>query len=284
MKKTLIAAALAALSVSAFATQSCHGCAPVAHSTAGAMAHGSNSIVSGSAASARSSGNGTSFSFGSNTVTASTRVGVSADAVADRTVKSGICTTTLGGSVNVNGLVSTSSQSTAFNISTGSGSGSAAAGGVALAQASGAGAFKAKGADGAIGGVAAGNATAHTANGVLAGTNQGGSVAAGTVSGFDSTATGSLVLTAEGSKGRFCATCDKPYADTKTATTTNVAFSNSSKDQVNGLTIDGIKLGNAQVANVTGGTANAISAVTGHANVVAKAADADVVLGARRSR
>jgi hypothetical protein len=216
--------------------------------------------------------------------TASTRVGATADAVADRTVDGKICTTTLGGKVGVNGLVTTSSSSVAFNVSTGAGTGGAVAGGAATAHAAGAGAFEARGAHGMIAGAAAGAAEAHSANGIIAGTNQGASAYGATFSSFDTAARGEIILESKKTGfGRCGVTCGTPYADFKIAETTNVAVSTSEKETFNGLFAGDIKLGNALVVNATGGNANAVSNVHGFARVSTSAHDADFVLGARGS-
>lgn len=276
MKKSLIAlAALSAFSLSAFAT--CQGgyCPPVATSGAAAHASGSNMIVGGSAASARSSGNGSSFSFGSNITRSSADVSVGANAVADRTLAGKVCTTTIGGSVNLAGNVATSSESVAYNVSSGNASGAAAAGGLATAQVSGHGAFAGATKNGAIGGVAAGEASSHSGNAVLAGTNQSGFAFAANASGFESSVAGQLALTADGSSRRGCITCDKPYADSKEITSSNTAYSESVKNTERGFS----DLGNAVVVNKAGGNANAVSGGTGWAKISAKDVDVDVARG-----
>lgn len=281
MKKSLIAIAISMLGVSgAFA---CEGqyCTQVNNTNTGkggvvAGATGSNFVVSGSAAAAKTSGNGTSLSYSANSTAASSEVGVTGTALSNVAKN---CDSLISGSVGVFGNVATSSESVAFNTSTGSGRGFAAAGGIAHAEVAAAGKFSVTDQHGMVGGFVAGSAESTTAGGVIAGTNQSGATIGGSVAGFEVSADASLAtqgsdkysLTKNGHHGCTTVTgCGPATADQKTANTSALAYAASGKDTV--LT------GGAQGGTLTNASATGI-AVSGATGGVSDALLSNVKLG-----
>lgn len=168
MKKTFIAAALAALSFGAFAHH------------VDVSASGSNQVSSSSGASAQVVGTGASFSQASNIQSASSTVGVSGNVVGTNNTLFGVNVDHRAGTVGVSGAVTTAGASEATNISIGAGAtGSAAAAGSSVANVSGSGLFVTTGTGPA--GDVKGNAGAVTESYVAAGRNG----AAGTIGAMD---------------------------------------------------------------------------------------------------
>jgi hypothetical protein len=227
MKKTLIALAVLAISGSAFACEG-NSCSIPSSVRAGASVSGSNAILSGAATSATSTGNGASYSYASNTVSASTTISATADALA----KDKNCDTTLKGAVSVGGSVDLRSESVAFNVSTGTGTGLAAAGALATGSVSGHGSYLGSNSVGTIGGFVAGEANANLASGVLAGRNQGGVEVAVAGASFSASSDTELKTTGACDGGRCVTT-----GDTKVSTTVSDsgAYSGSATYSIPGL-------------------------------------------------
>lgn len=265
LKKYLLALAALFCLAPAFATgcQSCTPSTPSAGSVSlSGSASGSNSILSGSSATATTGGAGSSFSYGANNTKASAVVGLTGSKT---TTVAPNCDALLSGNISLNGGVKTSSESLGYNISSGTGTGSAAASGLANAKVSGSGSFTGSNPQGTVFGNVAGSASSTTSNSVVAGQNTGGYVFGATNASFASIANASLATQSPTTAGTCGGkACGPATADQKTAGTSVLAGAEGAKDSVNGSGFvtfmgtnlpSGTVLGNAVLTNSTSGTA-----------------------------
>lgn len=262
MKKTILAVALAALSISAFACEG-NSCSISGNAGAAAGVRGSNTVVSGSAATASATGAGSSsLSYAANVTTAVTSV----NAASTAGYTSANCDSLTTGSVAVGGSVALTSDSVAYNVSNGHGAtGAAAAGGLATGSVEGAGVFSGGNNVGHIAGVAAGSADANLASGVVAGRNGGAEEVAVAGASFEVTSAASLAT--DGTcTGRSCVTT----GDTKSATTSALATAYSDKAT---FAVGGVSLHNAAAGSIVNASASDL-ALAGGSAVVGKTVDA----------